>query len=351
MQQVPAFFVPSKKMVRKAGCVLAGRSDALSEEDAMDMLSKWRVLHAYPINTLQAYLRGVLKRNKFSGAIVAQRLKRTPSIVEKLKRFETMSLDRMQDIGGLRVIVDSINDVYKLHDLMSGSPRFKHQLELPPCDYIKSPKQDGYRSLHQVIRYQNDIHEELNGLRLEIQIRTRLQHSWATAVETLGMIQKSSLKAGQGDEATKRFFRTVSALFALKEQQVLPPGFEGATKDLLIADLIETDKTKNLLAQLESVAVSAHHIDTVTRNYTGYHVLQLFINEKKVRLTAFSEAQDAESFYRTKEIETKDDSNTAIVLMSAGALKDIKKAYPNFFLDTTAFLQNIKAIVSSRLDA
>ena len=347
MQPAQAFSVPPKKTVRKAGNVLAGRSDVMTEEAAMDTLSKWRALHAYPINTLQSYLRGVLKRKKFSDAIVAQRLKRTPSIVEKLKRFESMSLDRMQDIGGLRVIVSSIKDVYKLHELMLNSTRFKHQFEMPPYDYIKSPKQDGYRSLHQVIRYQNDTHEELNGLRLEIQIRTRLQHSWATAVETLGMIQKSSLKAGHGDESTKQFFRTVSALFAMKEQQALPPGFETATKDELIDSLLEIDRLKNLTAQLEGVAVSAHHIDTVTKDYVGYQVLQLFISEKRVRLTAFSEAQDAESFYKAKEIETKDNPNIAIVLMSAGALKDIKKAYPNFFLDTTAFLQNIKSIAAS----
>ena len=254
MSPVEVYTVPAKKLVRKAGSVLAGRSDVMTEDQAMDILSKWRALHAYPINTLQAYLRGVLKRNKFAGAIVAQRLKRTPSIVEKLKRFENMSLDRMQDIGGLRVIVDNIADIYRLHQLMLNSTRFKHQLDLPPHDYIKSPKDDGYRSLHQVIRYQNESHEELNGLRLEIQIRTKLQHSWATAVETLGMIQKSSLKAGQGDDETKEFLKTVSALFALKENQPLPPAFETATRDELIGSLLALDKRKNFLAQLEGVA-------------------------------------------------------------------------------------------------
>ena len=185
MSLVEVFTVPAKKLVRKAGSVLAGRSDVMTEDQAMDVLSKWRALHAYPINTLQAYLRGVLKRNKFAGAIVALRLKRTPSILEKLKRFENMSLDRMQDIGGLRVIVDNIADIYRLHQLMLNSTRFKHQLDLPPHDYIKSPKNDGYRSLHQVIRYQNESHEELNGLRLEIQIRTNAMNFWATAEHSL----------------------------------------------------------------------------------------------------------------------------------------------------------------------
>ena len=252
----------------------------------------------------------------------------------------------MQDIGGLRVIVDNINDVYRLHKLIDTSKRFKHQLELPPHDYIKTPKPDGYRSLHQVIRYQSSTHEELNGLRLEIQIRTRLQHSWATAVETLGMIQKSSIKTGGGDDVTRRFFKLASALFALAEKCNLPTGFENSSKEDIVTELICIEESAKILTQLSGVAVSAHHIDTITKDYTGYHVLQLIISEHRVRLTAFKEAQDAEIFYKMKEIETKDDPNIAIVLMSAGALKDIKKAYPNYFLDTTAFLSNIQRLSS-----
>ena len=80
-----------------------------------------------------------LGRHKFSGSLVAQRLKRTPSIVEKLRRFESMSLDRMQDIGGLRVIVPEIDNVYRLYRLIVSSKRFKYQLELPPHDYIREP--------------------------------------------------------------------------------------------------------------------------------------------------------------------------------------------------------------------
>ena len=54
------FTVPSKKSVRRAGNVLAGISTDMSLVDAMDTLSKWRALHAYPINTLQAYIRSLL---------------------------------------------------------------------------------------------------------------------------------------------------------------------------------------------------------------------------------------------------------------------------------------------------
>lgn len=338
------FVVPSKKAVRRAGSVLVGSSDAMREEEAMEILSQWRALHAYPINTLQAYLRGVLRRHKFSGSLVAQRLKRTPSIVEKLRRFESMSLDRMQDIGGLRVIVPEIDNVYRLYRLIVSSKRLKHQLELPPHDYIREPKDDGYRSLHQVIRYKNEAHSELDGLRLEIQIRTHLQHAWATAVETLGMIQNSSIKTGHGDEGTRRFLKLISALFAIEEGFPVPQEFVDWSREQLLDEVRTIEKERNFLVLLEGVAVSARHIETVSRSYSGYHVVQLFIEDKRVRLTAFSEIEDAESFYKAKETATRDDPNIAIVLMSAGALKDIKKAYPNYFLDTKAFLQSIRTI-------
>lgn len=340
------FFVPARKAVRRAGMVLAGNSEAMRQDEAMEILSQWRALHAHPANTLQSYLRGVLKRNKFSGALVAQRLKRTPSIVEKLSRFERMSLDRMQDIGGLRVIVATIADVYRLYDLIVSSKRFKHQLELPPHDYIRQPKDDGYRSLHQVIRYKSETRSELDGLRLEIQIRTQLQHAWATAVETLGMIQKSSIKTGHGDDVTRRFLRIVSALFALQEGCAVPQEFADWDRARLLDEVRKIEKERNFLVLLEGVAVSARHIETVSKSYSGYHVVQLFIDEQRVRLTAFSEVEDAESFYKAKETATRDDPNIAIVLMSAGALKDIKKAYPNYFLDTKAFLQSIREIAA-----
>lgn len=63
-------------------------------------------------------------------------------------------------------------------------------------------------------------------------------------------------------------------------------------------------------------------------------------------MTAFDDPSDAESFYYAKEQETKNDMNTAVVLMSAGNLRDIKRAYPNYFLDTKDFLRNIKNITS-----
>lgn len=339
--------IPCKSAVAVAGQVLAGVSQQMSDEEALNVLFAWRAIFSYPLNALQMYLRNLVARKKITSAIIAQRLKRTPSIIEKLKRFQNMRLDRMQDIGGVRIIVNKIDEVRKVYKYLSESKGFKHQLKLPPYDYIEHPKKDGYRSFHQVIRYKGRTHSELDGLRLEIQIRTKLQHSWATAVETLGMIEKSSIKTGGGSETAKRFFLLASALFAIDEKCNVPEELAGCSKNKLVEEFNAIDKQGNILTQLSSIAISAHHIDTVEKNFTGYRVIQLFIQEQKVRLTAFKNIEDAESFYKIREIETKDNPNIAIVLMSAGALKDIKKAYPNYFLDTKSFIQNIKRIINS----
>lgn len=112
-----AFVIPqfSKGQINRAGDMLIAPEN-YSPFDlvwADEVLANWRASHGYPINTFQATLRMKL-RGIDGGAIVAQRLKRTPSIIFKLKRFEGMKLARMQDIGGLRAVVGSVSKLRRL---------------------------------------------------------------------------------------------------------------------------------------------------------------------------------------------------------------------------------------------
>ena len=109
-----------------------------------------------------------------------------PTIIDKLKRYPNMKLTTMQDIGGVRAILNSVEDVYSLVSEYRESKRFAHEL-VDQKDYIQSPRdEDCYRSIHLIYRYRNSQAKNYNGLRIELQIRTRLQHLWATAVETMG---------------------------------------------------------------------------------------------------------------------------------------------------------------------
>lgn len=346
--------VPSKHAIRRAGetfRALASEETATSVSDidlqtAFNTLSKWRQLHSYPINTFQAYFRGLVKKH-FPNAIVAQRLKRIPSIIRKLERFPHMNLERMQDICGFRIILKNVEDVYKLYEKFEKSKKFKHELVLPCKDYIEKPKEDGYRSLHQVFKYTSKPFPELNDLRIELQIRTHLQHLWATAVETLGIVEKSSFKTGEGSDKFKRFFKLSSELFALEEQaQAEHKTFVVDGKEVLknITELNQLEEELQISQKLNGLALSAKHIETNSSNSDAYHVLELNLSTNKISIVAFSKNQleDAETFYKAKEEKETTNPNISIVLISAGNLKEIKKAYPNYFLDTKNFVKQLK---------
>lgn len=98
----------SKNEINKAGECLRSPELFTTEEysNAQDILTYFRTIHAPVLNTFQALLRTELKRKKIKG-FVAQRLKGTPSIVSKLQREKTMGLARMQDIAGMRVVLDN----------------------------------------------------------------------------------------------------------------------------------------------------------------------------------------------------------------------------------------------------
>jgi putative GTP pyrophosphokinase len=189
--------------IDRAGKVLLEtKSSSREYDEALLIVNAWRVGHAYPINTFITTLRR--KTLRIKGSIVAQRLKRLPTIIQKLRRNPSMSLSRMQDIGGTRAILPDIKSVYAIRDQYLLNESFSHE-PLKPKDYIKYPKDDGYRGIHLIYRYNNTQARNgkanaYKGLKVEIQIRTILQHAWATAVETIGTLRNESLKSQIGDE-------------------------------------------------------------------------------------------------------------------------------------------------------
>lgn len=168
----------------------------------------------------------------FPQYIVAERLKRLDSIINKLKRFSNMSLWTIQDLGGCRVIVNEIDEVYSCADKYENSKK-RHILKRE-YDYINHPKSSGYRSLHRVYLFHSDSKNTYNrNMCIEIQYRTHLQHLWATAVETMGLARRESIKTGQGNDDIKRFFILISSLFALRENMPVVPGTSDNIEELV----------------------------------------------------------------------------------------------------------------------
>src|SRR6185503_12374477 len=120
----------------------------------------------------------------------------------KLQRYPQMQLARMDDIAGCRLIFPSTEQLYKFRATFHKA-RFNHQRrnELDKYDYIKRPKDTGYRGVHDIYTYdvKSNVGRGLAGLYVEIQYRTLVQHAWATAVEVVGYITESQPKFQKGD--------------------------------------------------------------------------------------------------------------------------------------------------------
>ncbi len=277
--------------------------------------------------------------------IVGQRLKRMTSIIGKIVRFPNMAISKMQDVGGIRIIVPKISDVQRVHDALKN--KSKHEVVVPPKDYIDIPKPDGYRSLHQVFKYQNDQNEDINNMRIEIQIRTRLQHAWATSVETLGVIDKVSYKSGDGEEENRKFFKIASALFSLKECCSVLKEYENYTKDDLIKELKQINQKQQILTKLKGLS-KLKPSSSLTSSSAVFFVLVLSADNQKdfsIKVIPFDDEEQATIHYNTLEKKTRNDSVTSVVLVRSKNLKELKKAYPNYFLDTHNFVKIIEDLI------
>jgi putative GTP pyrophosphokinase len=331
--------------VNRAGKILA--SDNPDDDDWIwayyDVLANWRACHGYPINTFQSLLRMRIKLLD-KNAIVAQRLKRAPSVISKLQRFKSMKLSQMQDIGGLRAVVSSIPRVRKLEELYRNSS-FKHEL-VSSKNYIDTPKPDGYRSIHLVYRYRNDHAPHFNGLLLELQLRTGLQHAWATAVETMSTFLGQALKSGQGDENWRSFFEVASAAFSFLEGTAPVPGYEKFSRQEVFTEVARAENKLRVLHKLQGFSIAANQI-TAEKGAGSYHLIVLDSGKRSVVIQPFPKTQleEASRAYALIEARAKQGEQVEAVLVSAGPVEALMKAYPNYFLDTHQFVTRIGRVI------
>jgi hypothetical protein len=284
-----------------------------------------------------------------SAAIVSQRLKRVSSIRAKLARPENrnMKLSTMQDIGGCRAVVRDIAAMKQLVSLY-GSVE---------SDYVQSPKDDGYRSIHLVERYNPRFqkHEEYRGYRIEIQLRSRLQHAFATAVETVDAILGQKLKVGGGDNEWKRFFALAGTAIALKED--CPPIPNTPRTELqLVTELRNISLKLNALALLSGMHLAASNLQQLHRRLKSLgrpaaaYMVQLDIQDHEnghIDITTYGPRQLEKANYDYINLEKKIFGNPDVqaVLLSVDNVSDLKPAYPNYYLDTKEFIWALEDFV------
>lgn len=335
----------SKNQIRKAGDVLAGRDFTMSIEDAYEIMNNWRAFHNHPLNTMQMNLRQISQRYS-KNFLVAQRLKRSESIINKLRILPKMPLSNMQDIAGCRVVVSTMKEVNSIVEHFHSRSRMQHE-RVKTTNYIEQPKPSGYRSVHVIYKYKsnNKRTEQYNGIPVEMQIRTTIQHSWATAVETAGMFLESALKSNQGPDNWKRFFRLAGSLFAYLENNPIDQELGNITK--IRYELKALDRELSAIHKLGLYNQSIQITDTKKRKNDKYYVLELNSEDRKLTIWPFArdEFDKASEVYVAKEMGhgSKD-----VVLVSIDSITKLRKAYPNYFNDTTKFITNYNKAISKQ---
>lgn len=330
----------SKSKVNKAGERV--RNGIAAQED-LNIIEQWRSAHRAVLNTFQAILRN---RTKGTGITVAQRHKRRSTIFDKLNRFPSMQLARMDDVAGCRLIFEDIDSLNQFRAKFLES-RFHHKIknDIDKYDYIKHPKKTGYRGIHDVYSYDvNSVSgRHLKGLLIEIQYRTAIQHAWATAVEVIGFITSSQPKFQKGDTRYEKAMALASEIIARKhEQQNGPfPLFENKE---LVKKFIGLEKELNLLNTLRGL----NEIDTEISERKN--VILIFTPYGELETKTYRSAPEALRDLFKLESERQD---CDIVLVKADTSEEIRFAFKNYFSDTRDFvdlLENAcRSLVRSKL--
>ena len=332
------------KEIDQAGRVLANVPSEGEDDsewiEAFELVSGWRAMHAEPLRTF----RNRLRRRVDNRGIVAQRLKRMPTIISKLERLPRLKLSRMQDIGGCRAIVPTANDAF-VHATELLNSRIRHRL-VRHKDYIEQPRSTGYRSLHLIYAYNSEKSTRRQGLNTEIQIRSRMQHQWATAVEVVGFFTENELKSNLGDPAWLRFFALMSSVIANREGMPSVPGTPNSASDLahdiraLANDLGVTDQ----LNAFRAITRGLRHFQGVGNPWI---VLELDLDARTVFIETFKpkEEEAATAWYAEKELESQSIRNKHVVLVSARSVNELRRAYPNFFADLNDFRRLVEETI------
>lgn len=335
----------SKRELNRAGQIFIDSSLSSQERDtALLIINNWRTAHNFPLNTFQKRLRRNAKSIN-ADALVAQRIKRLASIKHKLERFPSMKIAQIQDIGGCRAIMKDITEVDTLvNKYLHDSRGVKHKLD-KVHNYIQTPKISGYRGIHLIYKYQSDKTDRNEDMRIEIQVRTLVQHAWATAVETVGTFIQQSLKSSQGEEDWLEFFRLIASAMAHEEGKPEVPGTPTDNNDLRL-------KIKKLASKLDVEGHLTAFRDSIEvladKSYNAqYYLLELDAYARKIRIRSYKYTELSIASNDYISLEKNLDVNKDAVLVSAESIEALKLAFPNYYLDTDVFLRKLKEIMST----
>ncbi|MBQ3297017.1 RelA/SpoT domain-containing protein [Candidatus Saccharibacteria bacterium] len=323
----------SNTALNKIGDVIRAQKHDSDYKNAVETLNNWREAHGAILDSYYDKCVKLAKRIDKNNIIVAQRLKRLPTIIGKLNRFEDMRLSSMQDIAGVRIIA---SDMKQLSAIEKRIVKWKHLKRVR--DYINNPKDSGYRGKHFIF--------EKNGMFVEIQLRTQFQHIWAASVETIDIFRGTSLKEKDDNSYWHDFFCQVSSIFAIAEGTPVISVYSKFGIAELCSLLQENMGAHQINKKIVSYALTDPIVNNEKVKKAYYIVVTLNFKEKKADVISFKESEYHLAFKEYKTREQNNPRTEQTVLIALNQINKIREAYPNYFMNLSNFLGIIDFILA-----
>lgn len=328
--------LPTKNAVKRAGkaAAAAGDPSRVVPED-LEVLDEWRKAHLRPLSAVAMWLRSPAL--DATGLAPAQRLKRRDTFLDKLISGRAKDASTMHDLGGCRLIFPDLGTLQDFRKYLEQTSRARHKLlhDSGKYDYIANPKDTGYRGVHYVYGYapSSDDRSELEGLKIEVQLRTGVQHAWATAVEIADLVSDTRTKFEDGSSEYGQFFKMAS--------EILARHHEGSNSCLPHLD------NESLAKQFSALEDRIGLLDRLAKlkeqgdiSQIKQHTVLAFRTDDTVDIFGFT--KPARAVEKEKDL-LEDDSCANVVYVRASTPRSIRSSYRNYLTNPEDFVELLNA--------
>lgn len=309
--------------IRRLGERIVQNKGEIGSKD-LELLQNYRKSFTEPLTESFNSLTQIKNKVDRQG-IIAFRLKRIKTIINKVLRKPDMQLNRMGDIAGIRIIVRTEIQLYKLLDLIINNFEISGKIR----DYCKNPKPIGYKGIHIYVK------DTRKNKRIEVQLRTIENHNWATLVEITDVLYDTRLKelGYKNNLELGKFHGLISRDIDLTTEQA-EHIYNVLNKYNYITKLSRVFRNNNNEVKKQWINVKPR---------SRYFLIESSLNSVP-KLEGFTDYFKAEEEYFKRY---KEDQEALIVLTAIHkpSFEQISIAYANYILSYHKFMDDIEAIL------
>ncbi|NMT33344.1 hypothetical protein HGQ62_01615 [Stenotrophomonas maltophilia] len=263
------------------------------------------------------------------------------TIIDKLKTGRARDLSTMHDLAGCRLIFDRIEDLEAFREKFHQSRARHVRLHPEKYDYIATPKDTGYRGVHDVFSYlvdESSTGSAYNGLRIEIQYRTKAQHAWATAVEISDLLDGHRIKFDKGVNVQRERLFVLASEYIARTREGRSGYCPNLSDDELVAEMQELEANLHTISNLALARRSNAEIPrkaNIVLHFTG----------DELRVQGFSKSRAALAHRDRIEKQYPEDD---VVFVSGENPAAIQNAFRNYFKNAADFVDMLRPALEPR---